>query len=469
MGIFRSPILFIGFIIILVGGATGYFLFKDTTPPQVTLNSEAKRVAPGQKFTVTVSDADTGIKSVTISIRKNSQMQVLSDVKFSEKQPTQTVAFALKDTFLRDGAFTLIINARDASFAGFGQGNSATREYSMTMDTTPPRATIKTAHPYVRRGGTGCVSYTLSREVASTGVKVGDAHFPSYQQENGDWVCFFAFPHYLTSQEYNPEIVITDLADNVTTTRLPVYRVNQKFKKDVVKINDSFLALKMPEFQAQIPNTPSPLELFNKVNGELRHSNAAKLMEIGKTSAPVALWQDSFIALPNAAVKAGFAEHRTYMYNGEKQEVEATHLGLDLASIAKSPVPAANSGVVVFADYLGIYGNLVVLDHGLGLQSIYSHLSEISVTLGQQVSRGETLGKTGVSGMAVGDHLHFGILVGGLEVSPIEWLDRKWIRDNITNRLRNAGTAAPEMPEPVMETPAAPASKQAPGKKKTRR
>ncbi|MDR2488938.1 MAG: M23 family metallopeptidase, partial [Desulfovibrio sp.] len=181
------------------------------------------------------------------------------------------------------------------------------------------------------------------------------------------------------------------------------------------------------------------------VNGELRQSNEATLLEIGRTSAPRALWNDAFMPLPNAAARAGFAEHRTYFYNGVKQDAEATHLGLDLASLARSPVPAGNDGVVVFADYLGIYGNLVVLDHGLGLQSLYSHMSEISVNAGQQVTRGQTLGRTGATGMAVGDHLHFGILISGMEVSPVEWLDPKWIRDNITDRLREAGTPGPEL------------------------
>lgn len=474
MRAFRSPVLLIGVIVIglLVGG--GYLLFKDTTPPELALSPEAKRVTPGQKFTVTATDADSGIRSITVSIRKNSQMQVLAKETYKDKAGKHVAEFALKDTFLRDGAFTLLINATDASFAGFGQGNSTTREFSMIMDTTPPKVVLKTAYPYVRRGGTGCVSYTLNREVAGSGVKVGDLYFPGFLQENGDWLCFFAFPYFMTGQEYQPELIVTDLADNKSATRLPVYRVNQNFKKDTVRINDRFLENKMPEFAAMVPGTASALELFNKVNGELRQGNARKLMEIGQKTAPKALWDNAFMALPGGAVRAGFAEHRTYLYNEIKQDVEATHLGLDLASTARSPVPAGNNGVVVFADYLGIYGNLVVVDHGLGLQSLYSHLSEISVSVGQTVARGDTVGRTGVSGMAVGDHLHFGVLVSGLEVSPIEWLDRKWIRDNIVDRLKEAGSPSPELAETVVEQPtpptAAPKAKPAPaagkGKKK---
>ena len=101
-------------------------------------------------------------------------------------------------------------------------------------------------------------------------------------------------------------------------------------------------------------------------------------------------------------------------------------------------VPAANSGRVVYTGDLGIYGNLVVIDHGLGLMSLYSHLSEIQVNKGDVVKKGQTIARTGSTGLAFGDHLHFGMLVGGVEVTPLEWIDPKWIRDNITGRLEAA-------------------------------
>lgn len=438
----RSPVAFIGVLVVLVIAVAGYFLFKDTTPPEITLSPEAARVSPGQKFSVTARDSGSGIRSITVTIRKNSQIQILAQETFADKAKEKTIEFALKDTFLRDGQFTLVLNATDGSFAGFGQGNSATREFTMTMDTTPPKVAFTTVYPYVRRGGSGCVSYTVSRDVEATGIQVGDLYFPGYKLDTGEYVCFFAFPYFLESQEFQPSLVVTDFAGNKTLMRVPVYRLGQKFKTDTVRVSDRFFDLKMPEFKAFFHEVADNPTLFNKVNGELRRSNAQKLLEIGRKSSPKALWNDAFLPLPNAAVKAGFAEHRTYFYNEAKLDVDATHLGLDLASLAHSPVPAGNDGVVVFADYLGIYGNLVVIDHGLGLQSLYSHLSEIAVTTGENVTRGHIIGRTGSTGMAVGDHLHFGILISGFEVSPIEWLDRKWIKDTITNRLHEAGITA---------------------------
>ena len=110
-------------------------------------------------------------------------------------------------------------------------------------------------------------------------------------------------------------------------------------------------------------------------------------------------------------------------------------MGVDLASLAMAPVPAGNTGRVILAEFMGIYGNVVIIDHGFGLQSLYSHLSEIHVQKGETVQRGQIIGRTGATGMAGGDHLHFGMLVSGLEVQPIEWWDARWIKNNITSKM----------------------------------
>ena len=146
------------------------------------------------------------------------------------------------------------------------------------------------------------------------------------------------------------------------------------------------------------------------------------------------LWQGSFSRLPNAANRARFADHRTYYYKG-KQIDRQVHLGIDLASVSNSPVPAGNTGVVVFAQSLGIYGKTVILDHGYGLFSMYSHLSQIAVQVGDRVSSGDKLGRTGSTGMAGGDHLHFSILINDTFVNPVEWWDRKWIQNNVTSKI----------------------------------
>ena len=107
-------------------------------------------------------------------------------------------------------------------------------------------------------------------------------------------------------------------------------------------------------------------------------------------------------------------------------------------------MPAGNHGVVAFAGPLGIYGNTVVIDHGLGVFSLYGHLSELSVEAGGRVQKGESVGRTGQSGLAGGDHLHFSMLVHGEFVDPLEWFDAKWIREHLEPKF--AAQPKPDSP-----------------------
>lgn len=206
------------------------------------------------------------------------------------------------------------------------------------------------------------------------------------------------------------------------------------FKSDSLELSDNFLMSVQNKLQHLAPQVANPLDCYLYINNNVRAANAQTLREIGKNTAAAMLWSGAFARLPRSAARAGFADHRFYNYQG-KLVGESYHLGFDLASVRNAEVPAANSGRVVFTGELGIYGNLVVIDHGLGLMSLYSHLSDIQVKVGDVVQKGQTIAHTGSTGLAFGDHLHFGILVGGVEVTPLEWLDPKWIRDNITGRL----------------------------------
>ncbi|MEG6506835.1 M23 family metallopeptidase [Nitratidesulfovibrio sp. 1201_IL3209] len=416
-------------------GIGGFMLFQDMEGPEVILSPDTGRASPHQDLTLTLRDKKSGIRSVTVTVKKNSHSLVVLDSAFSDGRREQRVTFNLKDAGLKDGAFDLEVRATDTSLAGFGKGNTTTRIYPMRLDTQPPRVSVKSMPPYVRRGGTGSILYSVNEEVERTGVKVGDLYFPGFRQPSGDYICFFAFPHFLTVAQYAPEITAVDLSGNAMASRLVIRPLDKAFRHDNINLSESFLASKMPEFEQEVPGEMTQLERFLKVNSELRTANERTLLEVGKDTGPAMLWHGAFQQLPNSATRAGFADNRSYIYNGQKVDNQ-THLGLDFASLAMAEVPASNSGRVVFAGQLGIYGNLVIVDHGLGLQTLYSHLSEISANVGQQVKKGDIIGKTGTTGMAGGDHLHFGVTVSGVQVQPVEWLDPHWIEDNVTSRLK---------------------------------
>ena len=172
----------------------------------------------------------------------------------------------------------------------------------------------------------------------------------------------------------------------------------------------------------------------------IQRQNLSRIVKIFKNLAnkttPKLFWQGVFTRLPKSATRAKFADRRSYHYQGRVVDHQY-HMGIDLASTAHSPIPAANSGKVVFADSNGIYGKTVVLDHGFGLFSLYSHLSRINVKVGDMVTKGETLGLSGTTGLAGGDHLHFGMMVHDTFVNPLEWWDGTWIQHNIISKLED--------------------------------
>jgi murein DD-endopeptidase MepM/ murein hydrolase activator NlpD len=182
------------------------------------------------------------------------------------------------------------------------------------------------------------------------------------------------------------------------------------------------------------------LAAYLKINRDLRRMNNETISALANETAPEVFWRGAFKQLLNTAVEAGFADQRTYVYNGEDVDHQV-HLGFDLASTAAAPVRAANRGLIVHAGWLGIYGNCVIIDHGMGLQSLYAHLSSIGVGTGQMVDLEQELGRSGATGLAGGDHLHFTMLLGGNAITPIDWWSAQWVQDRVLRKLVEAGAA----------------------------
>ena len=212
------------------------------------------------------------------------------------------------------------------------------------------------------------------------------------------------------------------------------------FRSDDLEIGDAFINKVVPEILSQSPEITdrgNPLDNYLAINRELRQKNGQTIRELAQKSKPAFLWNSPFVMMRNGKVMASFADRRTYIYQGREIDRQ-DHLGFDLAVTKQAPIPAANSGIVVYARFFGIYGNAVIIDHGYGLQTIYGHLSSIAVKEGQQIARGAVIGNTGETGLAGGDHLHYCTLLQGLPVNPVEWWDGHWIQDRIARKLGGA-------------------------------
>lgn len=312
-------------------------------------------------------------------------------------------------------------------------------EVPVQVDLSPPRIEILSSQHNLRLGGVDLAVFRQSPDTVRSGIAVGDYFFPStrgYFADDAVALALFAAPQDLTG-EIRFDVVAEDAAGNQRRVQLPARVKRRKFEERTLNVDDNFLERKVPDIlEANNMRPPGNLvEQYLYVNRELRRMNEAQIREITATSAPMPLWDGAFRRQPNAASLSTFGDRRTYKYKDEVIDHQV-HLGFDLASLKLSPVAASQNGVVVFADNLGIYGNAVILDHGLGLFSLYGHLSTLAVAKDERVTAGQSVGQTGETGLAGGDHLHFSIMLNGLHVDPIEWWDPHWIKDHVTARLQ---------------------------------
>jgi murein DD-endopeptidase MepM/ murein hydrolase activator NlpD len=306
----------------------------------------------------------------------------------------------------------------------------------------PPALGVLSNQHYPAQGGSGLVVYSVGKTSIRDGVSVGDVWFPGFDLPGapaGQRFSLFAVPFDLESKDsirLSAEDAVGNRAEAAFVDRLQP----RPFDQDVIEITTRFMEKVVPEIVANSPSvreTGDLLGTYLAINRELRSENARKLALLAAQSRPEFLWSAPFLPLPNAQVMASFADRRTYRFEGKAVD-QQDHLGFDLASVRRAEVPASNRGVVVLAEYFGIYGNAVVVDHGFGLMSLYGHLSTFEVEPGATVERGQSLGRTGETGLAGGDHLHFTMLIQGKAVNPVEWWDAQWIRNRFKAKLGSA-------------------------------
>jgi len=411
----RFPALTVVLLIVVAAVALGgYYLAPrfERSAPQITLtpDSDVLGVAP---LEILVTDQGAGLKSVTATLSAGGTEHNLAGEQYAEpvKEKKLTVA-ASKITGLKEGPAVLRIAARDRSLWGFFKGNETVVQKNLTIDVTPPTLELIADDRYINFGGVGAIVYKSSPDTAKSGVKIGNYFFPGTKGQIKDqpehFFVLFAHPYNVPASA-KAVLVATDKAGNTREMALVYELKNVNYKKSTIALTDSFLQNKVvPLVKDADARQGAPKDVFVAVNTRLRKENEAKIAEItGKSTAPM-LWSGAFAQLSNSKVEANFADQRTYTYNNQPVDT-AYHVGYDLSVTKRYPVEAANSGRVAFTGDLGIYGNTVILDHGLGLYTLYSHLSAIDVKDGESIKQKQILGKTGETGLAGGDHLHYGV------------------------------------------------------------
>ena len=445
----KTARLVIFFVFLAIVGTGIFFRARlESDPPQISLSTAADAIGLAP-FEIRVADPGTGLRSVTATISQGGAEQTLASEQYAQPVGEKKVAVSLSIVpGIKEGPAVLRVSARDASFWHWGRGNEATLEKNLNVDITPPTIELIADDRYIDFGGVGAIVYKPSADTATSGIRVGDHFFPGFpgliKDHPDHFFAFFAHP-YDAAANARATLVATDKAGNTREMRLSYELKNVKYRKSTIALTDSFLQNKVAPLLTDVAaRQGTPKDVFVAVNRNLRKENDDRIKAVTSKATPAILWKDAFGQLSNSKVEANFADLRTYTYNHEPVDT-AYHLGYDLSVTRNYPVEAANSGVVAFVGPLGIYGNAVIIDHGLGLFTLYGHLSSIDVKAGDSIAKRQIIGKTGETGLAAGDHLHYGVYLDGVAVLPAEWWDAKWIKDNIAPKLEgHSGTQIAE-------------------------
>jgi hypothetical protein len=448
----KLPTILVLLLVVVAAGAA-WFALRVGPEPIVTLTTDWPAIGPATAVTAWFSVPAQGLGSIRLELQQGDRTEVLAEQTLAAGSVLPAL-FGGNDgvgnanleatvgtgsmSWLAEGEATVrAIASRPAGF--LRRPEPTVVEQTMAVRKRPPRLELTSTQHYARQGGSGAVVYRVGDTVLRSGVRAGLFEADGFPLEGGgpdDRFVLYAIPWDLSDIS---EVRLFAEDDAGLRTEQPFLDLLKAVppRTDTIRVSDGFLARVVPAIASQTPGfdaSGSLLDQYLMINGELRAEELARVAELARTSQPAFLWSGPFLQMPNTALKANFAQTRSYLYDGEIIDRQ-THLGLDLASTARAPVPAPNSGVVLFAGWMTLYGNAVIIDHGYGLFSLAGHMASIDVAAGDPVTRGQTIGRSGATGLAGGDHLHLEIFVQGQSVDPLEWFDDKWLRDNLASKL----------------------------------
>jgi murein DD-endopeptidase MepM/ murein hydrolase activator NlpD len=455
--------VFVAFVVLLLVGAGIFVGAGRMSGPVVQIGSPVQFVGAATPLDVTVETPGGRLSSLEVAFEQNGTTTPL----FTSSHPAEATHLSpdgpnrsrLTDTVgrnnvpgLKSGAARIVVTASRPVLFGLRRISTTTaRDVQVRLE--HPTVSVMSTHHYINQGGAEMIVYRVSPADVQSGVVVGDLEYPGHPgtgvtvdgvkiSDPAVRVAFFALL-YDQAPSTSMHLFARDLAGNTARGDFDYRTFPKPSKQSTIPLDDKFLDRVVPAILAgtsEIKPEGSTLEKFLAINGELRRLNAATIASYASRSAPELFWRGVvFHPFTNSAVESAFADRRTYLYQGKEVDHQV-HLGFDLASYANTPIVAANRGTVVHAAELGIYGNCVIIDHGMGVQSLYAHLSQIGVKVGDTVDKDQAIGRSGITGLAGGDHLHFTMLINGHMVNPVEWWDPHWIEDRILRKLRAAGS-----------------------------
>ena len=438
----------LGAIILIIFGIIWFAGAK----PTLKLAKPVAAIGPSTSMLVEV-DAPHGVKGFSAAVQQNGQSQTVYQDRTYTKQRVGAYTFSAgqkQAPFLKEGPAKLIIKAKSNDLWG------ATTELAqdVQVELRPPTIVADGFQHYINQGGSELVTLDLGGNWSEAGARVanysaGSFAIPGQPDSSSHRFSLFPYP-WDVSPDTVPLAFARNGAGTEVTTSFWVKVFPKRFRESTIVVTDKNLQKVVGELD---PNgTGSLLDRFIKLNRDMRRANTQTIYDLRNNTEHKILWSGPFIPVKGAR-ESFFADKRTYVYNGKTFD-QQVHLGYDLAQTMNTPVKAANSGKVIYADRLGLFGNCVIIDHGYSLQSLYGHMSKLLVKAGDMVGKEQQIGISGATGMAFGDHVHFSMMIAGVQIDPKEWWDEHWIHDRILSKIGLQQTApqnAKATPPPVQK------------------
>ena len=436
------------FVLLLIIGASLFVYFSamfERNMPQVSIENNNGYWNLKKPLKIKLED-DSGIKSYKVTLKNSKENKVLEyeQLMIPENNITLEIKPPRSAYSMKEKDIEILVEAKDVSLWNFFAGNSFRKIYKFRVDKRRPKLNILTNSYKITRGGSALVVFKVDDENLDEFYIEGNhkkRFTPQPFYKEGYYISLLAWP--VQDRSFKATIIATDMAGNISKERVPLYLKAKNYRVSKIKLSDRFLKGKIADLAEEFAETggvEDSIEQFKIINEDVRAKNEELIHSLTskvKEDTISDFKMNRMYPLKNAKVVASFGDHRKYSYKG-KYISESYHLGLDLASNSMASIKPQNGGEVVYSDYNGLYGNMPLIHHGLGLYTLYGHCSSTKVNAGDDTIAKEVIAHTGKTGYAMGDHLHFGVLVQGIEVRPQEWMDKRWIRLNITDVIKSA-------------------------------
>ncbi len=443
-----TRVIIIGIFFIILAGV-GYVYTSDKFERELPQIQGKNNVFWNLKDPLKINLSDTtGLKSFELILSDGQKSIIVGKKVFDTIVKKQTLLIKYPKSKVLDRKakkLTLKVIVTDSSKWNFFQGNTNKKIIDIQIDHKKPNVNILSNSYSITQGGAALVIFQAEDEnLDALYIEAGGKKFQvqRYKKE-GYYVSLIAWP--FKQNSFQAKVVAIDAAQNKRIQEVPLYLKKYKYKVSWIKAKDKFIDGKITDLttsDSDYADIDDKLEKLKAINEDMRLKNENLIHALSSkiSSEILYTWEiNKFYPLRNGQRVASYGDERHYYYKTKDNIVSHSyHVGYDLASTKMADIKTSNAGRVVYANENGIYGNMPMIDHGLGLFSLYGHCATMLVNEGDEVSVGQVIAKTGTSGLALGDHLHFGILVQGIEVRPVEWFDKSWIRKNIDNIFKVA-------------------------------